>query len=63
MIAQLAEPEFPVPLGVFRSVDKPTYEGLLTEQIDSATKTLGKGDLNALLYSGDTWEVLGSEAL
>ncbi|MBI4583360.1 MAG: 2-oxoacid:ferredoxin oxidoreductase subunit beta [Planctomycetes bacterium] len=59
IIAHLEEPEFPVPLGVFRSVAKPTYEGLLSEQIDSATKALGKGDLNALLSSGDTWEVHG----
>ncbi len=50
-------PELPVPLGVFRCVDKMPYERALNEQVDAARKKMGEPDLQALLDSGDTWEV------
>ena len=56
-LASLARPEFPVPIGVFRAVEKSRYEELLQEQIRSATEERGPGDLHALLHSGDTWTV------
>jgi 2-oxoglutarate ferredoxin oxidoreductase subunit beta len=57
VLATLQRPEFPLPVGVFRAVEKPTYEEMLQAQVDSAIKTRGHGDLKALLHSGDTWEV------
>jgi len=48
---------FPVPLGVFRSVERPTYNDLLEGQIDSAVEKQGPGKLEALLSSGDLWVV------
>jgi len=49
-------PTGPVPLGVFRSVARPTYEDIVTQQIEQA-KARGAGDLAKLLAGGDTWTV------
>ena len=46
-----------VPLGVFRSVDRPVYDDLMGEQLVEARETSGAGELEALLHSGDTWTV------
>jgi len=56
-LATLARPNFPVPTGVFRAVEKPTYETMLNDQLDDAKEQRGDGDLRALLHSGDTWTV------
>lgn len=50
-------PEFPEPIGVFRSVEKPRYDDLLNAQITEAKKTKGEGDLQKLFNAGDTWTV------
>ena len=50
-------PEFPEPMGVFRAVDRPTYDELLNAQVRNAIRTQGAGDLDKLFSSGDTWEV------
>ncbi|MEZ4333530.1 MAG: 2-oxoacid:ferredoxin oxidoreductase subunit beta [Myxococcota bacterium] len=57
MLATLQRPDFPIPVGVFRAVAKPTYEDLLQSQVDAAVKQRGRGDLQALLHSGDTWQI------
>jgi 2-oxoglutarate ferredoxin oxidoreductase subunit beta len=44
------------PMGVFRSVQKPTYDAMMAEQLDVA-RTEQPGDLQSLLAGGDTWEV------
>jgi 2-oxoglutarate ferredoxin oxidoreductase subunit beta len=46
-----------VPLGVFRSIERPVYDDLMSEQLDAAREKSGEGDLEALLHSGDTWTV------
>ena len=46
-----------VPLGVFRSTERPVYDDLMSEQLDAARERSGEGDLAALLHSGDTWTV------
>ena len=56
-LASLARPQFPIPIGVFRAVEKSTYEQLLDHQVTSALAERGKGDLAKLLHSGDTWTV------
>jgi 2-oxoglutarate ferredoxin oxidoreductase subunit beta len=45
------------PIGVFRSVQRPTYDDQVNQQIDGATQASGPGDLAALLASGDTWRI------
>jgi 2-oxoglutarate/2-oxoacid ferredoxin oxidoreductase subunit beta len=46
-----------VPLGIFRQVERPVYDDLMTEQLEVAREQSGDGDLEALLHSGDTWTV------
>ena len=46
-----------VPLGVFRQVERPVYDDLMNEQLETARAERGEGDLEALLHSGDTWTV------
>jgi len=47
------------PIGVFRDVDRPSYDELMSAQLESATEKRGAGDLAALVASGDTWEISG----
>ncbi|MCJ7554672.1 MAG: 2-oxoacid:ferredoxin oxidoreductase subunit beta, partial [Ignavibacteriaceae bacterium] len=50
-------PGMPTPIGIFREVSKPTYDGGVEKQIEDVTAKLGKGDLQKTLYSANTWEV------
>jgi len=45
------------PIGVFRSVDRPSYDSLMTAQLEQA-RSGGAGDLAKLLAGNDTWEVV-----
>jgi 2-oxoglutarate ferredoxin oxidoreductase subunit beta len=45
------------PIGILRSVERPSYDDLMNEQIAVARKRQGEGDLAALLAGGDTWHV------
>lgn len=49
-------PTGPTPMGIFRQVDRPTYDDALTHQVNAALDKAGPGDLRGLLNSGDTWE-------
>jgi 2-oxoglutarate ferredoxin oxidoreductase subunit beta len=44
------------PIGVFRSVDRPSYDELMAAQLEQA-RSNGAGDLAKLLAGNDTWEV------
>jgi 2-oxoglutarate/2-oxoacid ferredoxin oxidoreductase subunit beta len=50
-------PSGPLPLGVFRDVERPVYDELMTDQLESAKEQKGEGDLTALLHAGDTWTI------
>ncbi len=56
-LAQLQAPEFPVPLGVLRAVDRPVYEQQVIGQIREREEAKKDASLESLLNSGDTWEV------
>ena len=45
------------PIGVFRSVQRPVYDELMAEQLETATAQRGEGELEALLHAGETWVV------
>jgi 2-oxoglutarate ferredoxin oxidoreductase subunit beta len=45
------------PLGVFRDVERPVYDELMSEQLATAVEKRGEGDLHALLHSGETWAI------
>ena len=44
------------PMGVFRSVERPSYERLMADQLEDA-RAQQPADLGALLAGGDTWTV------
>lgn len=50
-------PDMPHPIGIFRSVQHPCYEDLMSDQIAHAKQQSGEGDIEALLHAGDTWTV------
>jgi 2-oxoglutarate ferredoxin oxidoreductase subunit beta len=51
-------PTGPTPIGIFRSVDRPSYDVQVREQIDTAREAKGEGDLQALLEGGNVWDVV-----
>jgi len=57
LLTRMKNPEFPVPIGVFRSVEKPTYDELMMEQIEAAVARQGEGELEAILRGTDSWTV------
>jgi len=57
LLSRMRSPEFPVPIGVFRAVDKPLYDVMLNQQVEAAIEKKGPGDLDKLFNSGATWEV------
>jgi 2-oxoglutarate ferredoxin oxidoreductase subunit beta len=57
LLSRMTHPEFPEPMGVYRAVERETYENLMIHQIDYARKKLGEGDLDQLFNEGDTWVV------
>lgn len=57
MLARMEYPQFPVPVGVFRAIEKPTYEDLMADQIRTAVEKMGRGDLEKLINSGETWTI------
>lgn len=48
-LANLSYPDFPVPVGVFRSVTRPTFDQVIQHQKHQATLKYGQGDLTELL--------------
>lgn len=56
MLSRMQHPEFPLPFGVLRAVDRPAYTDLLVDQVEQAVRE-GEPDLDALLRSSDTWVV------
>ncbi len=61
MLATIYWPDFPVPVGVIRAVQRPTHAEMLNAQVTAAIATRGTGDLASLLDGGETWTVTGDE--
>ena len=57
LLSRMQYPDFPEPIGVFRCVEKPTYEDCLDEQVRAAVESQGVGRLEDLLADGDTWVI------
>ncbi|GIX03605.1 MAG: 2-oxoglutarate ferredoxin oxidoreductase subunit beta [Planctomycetaceae bacterium] len=57
MLARMRWPSMPEPMGVLRCVERPTYDAAVQQQMDQILQKCGKGDLEKLFNSGDTWEV------
>jgi 2-oxoglutarate/2-oxoacid ferredoxin oxidoreductase subunit beta len=57
LLTGMKYPDFPVPVGVFRHMERPEYSYMLKEQIDGAVEEKGKGDFDRLFDTSDTWVV------
>ncbi|TXT27826.1 MAG: 2-oxoglutarate ferredoxin oxidoreductase subunit beta [Planctomycetota bacterium] len=57
LLSRMRHPEFPEPMGIFRAVERSTYDESVTKQVEAARAKLGEGDVEKLLNSGDTWFV------
>ncbi len=57
LLSRMVYPRFPECVGVFRAVERPTYDGMLNQQLAEAVKGKGPGKLEDLFASDDTWVV------
>ncbi|MEV0575690.1 2-oxoacid:ferredoxin oxidoreductase subunit beta [Streptomyces sp. NPDC050392] len=58
-LSRLADPDtlHHTPIGVLRSIERPVYDALMADQLDTAVEQLGKSDLATLLAGNDNWTV------
>jgi 2-oxoglutarate ferredoxin oxidoreductase subunit beta len=56
LLSGLQPPEFPLPIGVFRAAEKPSYEELYYEQVAAIGDTKDN-ELETLLSGPDAWEI------
>ncbi len=57
LLARMKHPELPEPIGVFRAVERATYDDLVNQQVEDVISARGKGDLQKLLDGNATWQV------
>ena len=57
ILSRMSWPEFPVPVGVLRRVQRPSHHELVADQIERARAQRGEGDLHDLLFTSDTWTI------
>ncbi|MBM4070521.1 MAG: 2-oxoacid:ferredoxin oxidoreductase subunit beta [Planctomycetes bacterium] len=57
LLSRMVHPRFPECVGVFRAVQRPTYEDLLNKQIEDIRRNRGAGKLEDLFASDDVWVV------
>ncbi len=56
LLSRMRHPEYPVPMGVFRAVDRPTYDGMVRERVEADTKKETR-TLREYFLKGNTWRV------
>ena len=57
LLSRMRYPDFPEPMGVFRCVERPTYDDLIVGQVHEAVRASGVGTLETLCNAGETWTV------
>ncbi len=57
MLGNMRWPAYPEAIGVFRAIEKPTYDEMLMDQIKHAQGGKGPGNLRDLIYSGERWKI------
>ena len=55
LLSRMHYPAYPEPMGVFRCVERPTYEDQVMDQIRTATSRQGEGTIENLFDNGETW--------
>src|SRR5690606_9193151 len=61
LLSRFTHPDYPVPVGIFRQVERPTFHDAAKAQVDAA-KAKTAADLGKLFNSGSTWTVEAGEA-
>jgi 2-oxoglutarate ferredoxin oxidoreductase subunit beta len=57
LLSRMVYPRFPECVGIFRCVQRPTYDELVNQQIEEARRAKGPGKLDELFASDDVWVV------
>jgi 2-oxoglutarate ferredoxin oxidoreductase subunit beta len=57
LLSRMVHPVFPECVGVYRAVDRPTFDDQVNQQIEDAVKARGRGRLEDLFANDDTWVV------
>lgn len=57
LLIQMQPPHFPMALGIIRAVEAPTYDDLTRQQYELSKENAKFSNVEALLHSGNTWEV------
>jgi 2-oxoglutarate ferredoxin oxidoreductase subunit beta len=57
LLSHMLQPHFPEPLGIFRAVERPTYDAMVLDQVAEAKAKKSDGDLAKLYDCEDTWMV------
>jgi len=57
LLSRMVHPVFPECVGVYRAVQRPTYDEMVNHQIEDAIQTRGRGKLEDLFANDDTWVV------
>jgi len=57
LLSRMVYPRFPECVGIFRAVQRPTYDEVLNKQIEEVRRAKGPGKLEDLFASDDIWVV------
>ncbi len=57
LLSQLVHPDFPTPVGVFRSIERPSYDAMFTAQIEDAKKRKPGKTVQDLIEDAHVWTV------
>lgn len=57
LLSQMTFPDYPVPFGVFRDIQRPTYDEMMNDQMKLSIEKRGKGDLKKILYNEEVWVI------
>lgn len=57
LLSRMRHPEFPEPIGVFRDVERATYDDMINAQVADAKAEKNDGELADLFAGGETWTV------
>jgi 2-oxoglutarate ferredoxin oxidoreductase subunit beta len=57
LLSRMRVPDFPEPIGVFRAVEKTTYDEAVHRQYKAAAEKDSMKEMNQLFNSGDVWTV------
>ena len=63
MLSRLTHPDFPTPVGVFRSVERATYDEQLNDQVNEAIAKKGRGRVQDLIEDSHIWDVTADSLL